>query len=223
MPPRKKDRSSDKSSGANAYELLLAAIQNGKLPPGSRLREIDLADQFGISRTPVREALKRLETQGLVSHERHHGAVVAQLDYSGIAELYFLREVLEGAAARLAATHATQTEIEVMKDMVAYDRGFLEQPTELAERNRLFHHQVHLSSRNRYLLSALENMRTSLVLLAGTTLAAATRGLHSVEEHEVMVDAIERHDPDAAEEAARKHIRNAFKVRIELRLQTPGT
>src|SRR6516164_5955777 len=94
-----KSRTKGKSSGFGTYELLLDAIENGALAPGSRLRETDLALRFGISRTPVREALKRLEAQGLVSHQAHHGAVVAELGYGEITELYALREVLEGTAA----------------------------------------------------------------------------------------------------------------------------
>src|SRR6476660_7619090 len=115
-------RDKGKSSGLGTYELLLTAIEDGTLPPGSRLRETDLALRFGISRTPAREAWKRLEAQGLVSHQAHHGAVVAELDYGEITELYALREVLEGTAARLAAAHATGAEIEILERMIAHDR-----------------------------------------------------------------------------------------------------
>ena len=103
-----------RSSASDAYDTLLAAIEDGGLPAGVRLRESELAEQLAISRTPVREALKRLELQGLVVHEPHHGAVVASLDYGQMTELYLLREVLEGSAARLAAQHATATEIGVV-------------------------------------------------------------------------------------------------------------
>jgi len=82
----------ERSSGAGAYERLLRAIEEGELAPGSRLREAELAERFQISRTPVREALGRLEAQGLVAHEPHRGASVAQLDYGQVSELYDLRE-----------------------------------------------------------------------------------------------------------------------------------
>ncbi|WP_142847562.1 GntR family transcriptional regulator [Telmatospirillum sp. J64-1] len=208
-----------KPSGLNAYELLLEAIDNGVLPPGSRLREVEIAERFQISRTPVREALKRLEAQGLVAHEPHHGAVVAKLDYDQVGELYFLREVLEGTAARLAAVHASETEIEILREMVEQDRAFADNPQELARRNKAFHRQIHLAAQNRYLNAVLENMRVSLVLLAGTTLAAPKRGAESIEEHAAVVDAIARHDPDAAEAAVRRHIANAHKTRLKLQLQ----
>jgi DNA-binding GntR family transcriptional regulator len=208
-----------RSSATSAYDLLLDEIEKGGLPSGTRLREADLAERFQISRTPVREALKRLETQGLVVHEPHHGAVVATLDYAETAELYLMREVLEGTAARLAAIHATATEREILREMVARDRLLVEQPGRLAQTNRQFHQQIRNAARNRFLGRMLENMRLSLALLAGTTLGAPQRGARSVEEHAAIVDLIAAHDADGAEEAARRHIRNAFRTRIEL-LQT---
>ena len=207
-----------KSSGLGTYELLLNAIENGALPPGSRLRETDLALRFGISRTPVREALKRLEAQGLVSHQPHHGAVVAELGYGEITELYALREVLEGTAARLAAAHATEAEIEILEGMIAHDRSLLDDPKELSRRNKLFHRQIHQTGRNRFLSSMLENMRASLLLLHGTTLVAPNRAHQSLDEHQAIVDAIARHDPSEAEAKARQHIVNAFRTRLELRI-----
>src|ERR1700756_1243251 len=130
----------NRSSGADAYELLLAGIENGELPAGTRLRETELAQRFSLSRTPIREALKRLEQQGLVRHEPH-GLVVTSLNYNQIAELYLLREVLEGTAARLAAQHASDIEIGLLQEMVEKDRALAEQPTRLAKTNRAFHQQ----------------------------------------------------------------------------------
>lgn len=205
-----------RSSASETYELLLAEIETGGLPPGMRLREVDLAARFSISRTPIREALKRLELQGIVTHEPHHGAVVASLDYAQIVELYLLREVLEGTAARLAAQYASSVEIEVLQAMVESDRKLVDQPQQLARTNRVFHQQVRDSGRNRYLGSALENLRLSLALLAGSTLGAPGRGETSVDEHALIVARIAARDCDGAEQAARQHIRNAFKTRISL-------
>ena len=203
-----------RSSASDAHDRLLEQIEDGALPPGTRLREAELADRLEISRTPIREALKRLELQGLVVHEPHHGAVVAMLDYGQVTELYGLREVLEGTAARLAAQHATEVEIQVLREMVARDRALTGQPTQLARTNRQFHQQVRDTARNRFLGRILENFRLSLALLAGTTLGAPGRGAASVEEHAAIVDRIAGRDPDGAEAAARQHIRNAFHTRI---------
>ena len=216
MKGRDSVRKNAKSTGINAYELLVNAIETGEFGAGSRLRENDLAERFGISRTPIREALKRLEAQGLVTHVPYQGAIVSQLNYSEINELYCMREVLEGTAARLAAIHATEVEVAILREMVEADHAIVDDPRQLAQRNRLFHRQIYLTSRNRFLLGLFENMRTSLVILAGTTLAAPMRGGESLKEHASMVDAIAAHDPDAAEAAARAHMRAAFKARLEL-------
>lgn len=205
-----------RSTASGAYELLLSAIESGALAPGARLREAELAERFQISRTPVREALKRLEAQSLVVHEPHHGAVVATIDYGQITELYLMREVLEGTAARLAAIHATTVEIDVLYEMVQRDRDLLDMPRQLAHTNRTFHAQIRNSARNRFLSHTLENLRLSLALLAGTTLGSPGRGLKAVVEHEELVRCIAARQPEAAEEAARAHIREAFRTRIKL-------
>ena len=214
----------NKSTGSGAFDLLLSAIDDGTLPAGTRLREVELAERFRISRTPVREALKRLETMGLVMHEPHHGAVVASLDHGQTVELYHMREVLEGTAARLAATHATATEVEVLREMLDADRALLAGQAgapdrgapALAASNRVFHRQIHRAARNRFLDRMLENMRLSLALLRGTTLGLDARGAVSLDEHEAIVSAIGARDGEAAEAAARLHIRNAFKTRLLL-------
>lgn len=202
-----------KSSGASAYELILAAIENHELPPGSRLRETELAMRLGLSRTPVREALKQLETEGIVEHRPHQGAVVSQLDHAALVELYFLREVLEGSAARLAAMHATDTEIEMLQEMIETDRTLLDKPQELQRRNKLFHQRLCYASRNRFLIRALDNMRTHLIL--GTTINEKTGGgVAAIESHAELVEAIAKRDADAAEKAARDHVRHAFRTRL---------
>jgi DNA-binding GntR family transcriptional regulator len=205
-----------RSSAADAYELLLSEIESGRLPPGTRLREANLAERLKISRTPVREALKLLEARGLVLHEPHYGAVVASLDYPKIIELYFMRELLEGSAAKLAAIHATETEVAVLRAMVASDLALVNQPARLAETNRRFHEQIRNSGRNRFLNLVLENLRLSLALLPGTTLGSDQRAAESLAEHGAIVERIAANDADGAEAAARLHIRNAFRARIEL-------
>jgi DNA-binding GntR family transcriptional regulator len=205
-----------RSSGSDAYELLLAGIENGELTAGTRLRETELAQRFSLSRTPIREALKRLEQQGLITHEPHHGVVVTSLNYGQIAELYLLREVLEGTAARLAAQHASDIEIGLLQEMVEKDHALAEEPARLAKTNRAFHQQVRDAGRNSFLSQALENLRLSLALLSGTTLRAPGRGTASVQDHAEIVASIAARNPDGAEAAARQHIRNAFKTRIQL-------
>ena len=154
-------------------------------------------------------------------HEPHHGAVVASLEYGQVTELYLLREVLEGTAARLAAQHATAIEIGVLERMVEADRALVRQPKRLARSNRQFHQQIRDTARNRYLGNALETLRLSLALLAGPPLGAPGRGEQSITEHAAIVARIAARDPEGAEAMARHHIQQAFRTRVEQGRLTP--
>ena len=122
--------SQNKSPQRDAYGLILEAIDSGVFRPGDRLVESDLADRFGVSRTPIREALQRLETQSLLARDGR-SLIVASLDHNQMAELYVVRTELEGLAARLAARHATEEEIQVLRDMIESDRALLGDPNAL--------------------------------------------------------------------------------------------
>ncbi|MEM8843160.1 MAG: GntR family transcriptional regulator [Pseudomonadota bacterium] len=198
------------------YTALLEAIDRGDYPPGERLIETDLAKRFGVSRTPVREALNRLESHGMAQRDGRRGLTVSRLDYDQLGELYELREVLEGYAARLAARHASAAEIAVLQEMVDADRARAEDAPALAQANRLFHRQLHRAAHNRYLNDMLQRMRRSLALLSGTTFTASERPKQSNDDHEVIVDAIEARDENAAEAAARAHISSAYALRLRL-------
>src|SRR6056297_3737775 len=153
---------------ADAYDLILDAIDTGIYRPGARLVESELADRFGVSRTPIREALQRLETQSLLTRDGR-SLIVASLDHSQMAELYVVRSELEGLAARLAAQHATAEEVRVLRRMIEDDQGLLKDPAALSRANRRFHRQVHLASHNRYLVQQLDLVYRSMALMATTS------------------------------------------------------
>ena len=204
-----------KSGQKDAYELILDAIDVGVYRPGDRLVESELADRFGVSRTPIREALQRLETQRLLARDGR-SLIVASLNHNQLAELYAVRAELEALAARLAAQHAAPEEIKVLRDMVDEDKGRLDNPEELARTNRRFHKQLHLASHNRYLVQQLDMVHRTMALLATTSLAAEGRAENAVGEHEAIVQAIESRDGDAAGAALRAHISRAFETRLKL-------
>ncbi|MFM2357252.1 MAG: hypothetical protein RLZZ528_2988, partial [Pseudomonadota bacterium] len=149
----------------DAFSLILEAIDAGVYRPGDRLVESELADRFGVSRTPVREALQRLETQSMLARDGR-SLIVASLDHNQLAELYVVRAELEGLAARLAAKHASPEEIRVLRSMIEEDRAHLGDPEALSKANRRFHRQLHLASHNRYLVQQLELVHRSMALLA---------------------------------------------------------
>ena len=199
----------------DAYELILEAIDTGVYRPGNRLVESELADRFGVSRTPIREALQRLETQSLLTRDGR-SLIVASLDHSQLSELYVVRGALEGLAARLAARHATPEELSVLRDMLEADRSLTSDPDAMSRANRRFHKQIHLASHNRFLVQQLDLVHRSMALLASTSIAVAGRPSDTLEEHERIVGAIEAGDGDAADKALRDHISQAYIIRLRL-------
>jgi len=212
--------SENRTPQTDAYELVLMAIDAGDYKPGDRLVESDLAERFGVSRTPIREALQRLETQLLLKRDGR-SLIVASLDHNQLSELYAVRAELEGMAARLAARHGAKEEIRVLRKMVEKDRGILDDPDALANTNRRFHKQIHLASHNRYLVQQLELVHRTMALLATTSLAAEGRSVGALNEHDAIVSAIEAGDGDGAYLALKEHISNAFETRLEVEAQNP--
>ncbi|OUS36358.1 GntR family transcriptional regulator [Rhodobacterales bacterium 56_14_T64] len=198
----------------DAYSLILEAIDVGIYKPSDRLVESDLAERFGVSRTPIREALQRLETQSLLERDGR-SLIVASLDHNQMAELYVVRRELEGLAAKLAARHATEEEITVLRDMVDADDALVGDPVALSKANRRFHEQIHLASHNRYLVQQLNLVHRTMALMATTSLAAKGRGEIAQSEHKIIVDAIARRDEEAAGQALNDHISTAYMTRLK--------
>ena len=208
----------------DAYTLILEAIEGGMFKPGDRLVESELAERFGVSRTPVREALQRLETQGMLTRDGR-SLIVAALDHNQLSELYAVRTELEGLAARLAARHATEEELRVLRSMVTEDTALLGgDPRLLSRANKRFHKQIHLASHNRFLVQQLDLVHRSMALMATTSFAAEGRDATALAEHARIVAAIEARDGDAAHAALKEHISKAYETRLrvdagELRLR----
>ncbi len=198
----------------DAYAMILEAIDMGVYTPGDRLVESDLAERFGVSRTPIREALQRLETQSVLTRDGR-SLMVASLDHNQLAELYVVRAELEGLAARLAARHAAPEEIRVLRKMVSDDREITNDLDALVRANRRFHKQIHLASHNRYLVQQLDLVHRTMALLATSSLATEGRSEGSLEEHDAIVTAIENGDGDRAYEALKAHISKAYETRLE--------
>lgn len=197
----------------DAYELVLEAIDRGIYVPGNRLVESELAERFGVSRTPVREALQRLQTQNILVRDGR-SMVVASLDHDQLGELYAVRAQLEGLAAQLAAQHAAPEEIRILQELVAQDRALVNDPAELARANRRFHRQIHLASHNRYLIRQLDSVHRTMALLTTTSLAAEGRGENALSEHSAIVEAIANGDRVAADKVLRDHISKAYETRL---------
>lgn len=202
------------SAPDRVYEQIREAIRQGHFIPGSRLRERDVASQFNVSRTPVREALRRLESEGILTSSAQKGLKVTELDHQMIAELYYMRELLEGTAAGLAAENATKAEIQLLQMIVSEENEYIESPSDLARLNYALHQTIQGAARNRYLVVSLNTLRDGLMLIPSTNLGDTRRAKASHEEHLKIVSAIEAKDPEAAIAAARAHISSAYASKL---------
>ncbi len=221
FPDQASDQADGKGSrGIKAYELLRAAIATGRLKPGARILESELATLLDMSRTPIREAIAALEADGLVTVDGARGRVVTKLDYQSIMELYAVREVLESTAAGLAARNASDIEIVALRDMLELEERILDDAGKLTVHNRKFHEAIYYCSHNRYILKMLEYIQTAMLLLQPAGRTGSERRETALLEHRAIVDAIEARDPAASEVAIRNHVRRAQQARIKLLLQT---
>ena len=195
------------------YDRIREAIREGSLKPGERLVERDLGVQLGVSRTPVREALRLLEAHGMASSQAGRGLVVTVLAPEEVFELYDTWEQLEGLAAAAAARHATALEIETLRQIHdAWDAE--ETPQVLGRLNKRFHFAIQVATHNRFLARALRTVDDLVALLGLTTYTIPGRGREVATEHGDILEAIIRRDAAAAEAAARRHIRRAGQLRM---------
>ena len=207
------------SLGEAVFRALCQALENGLYRSGDRLREDEVAQKLSVSRTPVREAFGKLVAKGWVQPAGGRGLIVRSLDQGEILELYAMREILEGAAARLAAQHAAPAEIAALRDIHTRFASGMNDVAELARLNRLMHGAIQRAARNRYLDGALADMHVAIALLGTTTFAAEGRPATAAAEHGELIEAIAARDPDRAEALARGHIREALRTRLGMSLR----
>ncbi|WP_424985122.1 GntR family transcriptional regulator [Microbulbifer sp. S227A] len=199
--------------GNSSYLRLLDEIRDGELLPGDRLRETELAERLGVSRTPVREAIRQLEADGLVSHVPRHGATLRKLDYAEVMELYEMRAVLEGTAARLAARAASDVELDELEtlneQLASIGTGL-----EAARLNTIFHATLLDAAKNRFLAKSMVSLKKAMMILGPTMLSDHNRAMAADAEHRRVIEALKARDGAAAETAMRAHIEASQRLRI---------
>lgn len=206
------------SRASRVYDTLRKGILSGRLAQGTRLRETELARSLRVSRTPVREALRRFQAEGLVEVLPGRGMVVSELTTDAILELYIVRIALEGTAARLAAHLMTPLELERLQRV----QRELEQavaapdPKTLAALNTRFHQQICAAGKNRYLLEFAQRIYDALRRFKETTLTYPGRAQEMLVEHRMILEAFEARDGERAEALAREHMRKAMQCRIAM-------
>lgn len=212
--PEGEARNTETSQGRSVYKRLVNEIRTGELRPNDRLKETELAARFGISRTPIREAIRQLEADGLVVHNPRVGTVIRSLGYPEVNELYEMRTVLEGTAARFAARSASAIELDELAAINNEMANAHDDAKKLFDANKQFHALLFDVARNRFLLSAAEAVHKTLLILGPSTMEEADRAAVAVEEHRAVIDAVRAHDGDAAEAAMRAHIEGAHSARL---------
>ncbi|MGI5824276.1 MAG: GntR family transcriptional regulator [Bacillota bacterium] len=192
------------------FDVLMDAIMSGQLPPGERLMEVQLAEEMGVSRTPVREAIRRLELEGFVVMIPRKGAYVAGLSIKDIVNIFEIRTALEQLAVGLAAERMTSDDLEALERMVvelseSAEEADVEAWTEL---DKKFHQLIYEYSRNDRLIQMMNNIIEQINRYRIISLSNPEVRLHSIEEHKKIVEAMAERDIPAAEKAARDHLAN---------------
>ncbi|MFA5536537.1 MAG: GntR family transcriptional regulator [Bacillota bacterium] len=199
------------------FETMREAIIKGSLAPGERLMEVQLAEELGVSRTPVREAIRKLELEGLVAMIPRKGAYVADYSIKDITEVFEIRAALESFAAGLACERATEQELDELR--ILADRVW-----EMAKNNDLkniiqvdtdFHERIYQSSRNSRLIQMLSNLREQIHRFRSTSLASPGRLQDTLEEHKGLVEAIVERNMPLAQRLALEHVENAEDIFLE--------
>lgn len=187
------------------------AVLKGDFPPGQRLSEPELARELGVSRTPVREALRALEREGLLQRTPGRGIVVVDITPDDVDEIYTIKSVLEGVAVRLACRRATDKEIERLYRFTDEMQALADKDdiAAYAAVSREFHAALIRAARSRPLSEVYRLVDAPIQRLRVFALAQPGRPRASVREHRAILDAIARRDPEAAEALIRTHVGGA--------------
>ncbi|MEO0496149.1 MAG: GntR family transcriptional regulator [Pseudomonadota bacterium] len=207
--------SQDIPQGETAYQALYEAVRDGRFRPGDRLREVEVAETLGFSRTPVREAMRRLEADGIVEHKPRIGAVVRTLTHPEVVELYEMRIVLERTAAEMSARHASGAQIDTLAELNEQIATCEADGDRAAAINQQFHRTLYNATRNRFLLSSARGLNNALMLLGRTTLEGENRISTVVEQHGMIIEALRKRDETAAGMAAEEHLQTSLRHRLK--------
>ena len=199
-----------------SYRTLKTMIINGEISPGQRLIEEGVARNLGVSRTPVRQAIHRLEAEGLIQRTPGYGAIITQLTDAQIEDVYVARAVLEGLAARLAAQimlPRDYTKLEIVQKRLEAATHDHDTAT-LASINFQFHAHILRAARNGTVTVFMGQIHDSIKRLEDTTMSYPGRAEAALEEHRELIEAIASRQAERAEQIARNHIDNALHIRL---------
>jgi len=198
-------------------ESLREAIRSGVLKPGERIMEIQLAEELGVSRTPVREAIRKLELEGYVVMMPRRGTYVASMSIRDINEIFEIRTALESLSNGLAADHITDDELEHLQRLLVIIGGYIKEGNieKIVETDIEFHDLMYHAARNERLVGIISNLRDQLTRFRTLSMSYPGRLEETLEEHRLIVDAIASGDRKAASRAAERHMENSEKTLLK--------
>ena len=194
------------------FHKLREDILNGKYKENEELREVAIGEELGVSRTPVRDAFRKLELEGLIQIVPYNGDYVTGITAKDVKDIYMIRSSLEGMCARLATQHITPEQLEELEENVYIasfhaSKGHMEQMTELDNR---FHHILYEACDSKMLQNLLQDFHQYVIRIRKKTLSTRERGIASNEEHRQIMEAIKAGKPEEAERLATCHMNNAY-------------
>jgi len=192
-------------------------ILSGKYKENDELKEIAIGEELGVSRTPVREAFRQLELEGLIQIVPNKGAYVTGITIEDVKDIYMIRSKLEGLCAAWACEHITDEQLEEMEENIYLakfhaERGHFEQMAELDSR---FHEILYESCNSKMLEHLLKDFHQYVQRVRKKTLSTTERGIASNHEHQMIMEAIKAKNPEEAERLATVHINNAYKNMVK--------
>lgn len=197
-----------------ACDEIRKAIREGRVATGAHLTEVDLASWLGMSRTPIREAMRRLQSEGLLLDQPFRGALVMRLDADDMRQMFAVRELLEPAAAAACAASAGPAEVAALRAVLERESAQLDNPAALIPLNRQFHDIILESAHNQFLSKAIAGVYSLIPLLGDSNLLDGPHAREAHAQHRAIVAAIELHDAARAEAVAREHVRHSLKSRL---------
>lgn len=193
------------------FESIRSAIINGSLKPGERLMEVQMAEKLGVSRTPIREAIRKLELEGLVVMIARKGAYVADLSLKDITDVLEIRAALEGLAAGLASIRISEEEVASIEAVAMKFHKAIENDDfeGMIQMDIQFHDLIFIATRNEKLIQISNNLREQVQRFREIYISKANKSKDLAKEHYEITEAISNRNIDLAEKLARKHIENA--------------
>lgn len=213
----KKEASDKYSLGGRVFQKLREDILSGKYEENEELKEVAIGEEMGVSRTPVREAFRQLELEGLIQIIPNKGAYVTGITEKDVKDIYMIRSLLEGLCAKWATEHITEVQLEEMEENVYLgkfhaEKGHLDQMSELDNR---FHEILYEACDSKMLEHQLKDFHQYVLRVRKKTLNSKNRGPKSNLEHEAILEAIKSGDGDKAQKLAHDHIINAYENMVK--------